>query len=362
MDSLVPLQSGSVQVASGSRRKERRVRIQPEFLQSVVFICDDAQLRDSKSTYRRVIGTGFCIRILLDGFQFIYFVTARHVVEGPDTEILYVRVRTEDGGMVDIETAPRDWYTHDNADVAAIPMNIPESKRVHGVALGVEIFIDADYVYRIPTSYPERVTGILNGRGIANPEISVSVGDEVSFVSLFSQRPGQNTLLPVARFGRVSAMPTEPIRMTTFGGLSEFQGLAYLVESHSWGGHSGAPAFWYVPILRKWSANDGSGEAYQQDYIPALLGLVSGHFPIGGRVTTQLTSPDESKEQQRIRTELNSGIAIVTPASEIKNLLMRDDLVKERVDIVASKSPEVPPAVLDRAVADDAAFTRNDFL
>ena len=68
--------------------------------------------------------------------------------------------------------------------------------------------------------------------------------------------------------------------------------------------------------------------------------MVSGHFDI----------PTEAKDKQKrtieeVTTELNAGIAITTPAENIKELLMRPDVIEERKE--QTKDMEKPVATTD---------------
>ena len=64
-------------------------------------------------------------------------------------------------------------------------------------------------------------------------------------------------------------------------------------------------------------------EVPQTRWIMALLGLVSGHWDIDQKAKT---TGDIFGE---IRTAINSGIAAVTPAEAIRELLMDDEDVLE---------------------------------
>ena len=313
--------------------EEPLVKVRQDLIECVVFVAEDRKVPGGAATYHAPIGTAFSVRFVQSGSQFPYFVTARHVLTSTPSQTIYIRARSQDGGQEDIPTQKSDWYMSDTADVAALPMVFAEPywSRVRGMMIGTEIFVDADCRFRVPTTVSQ-VTVIENGQLAADRGIGIGIGDSVAFISLFSQLPGENAPLPVARFWQISAMPGEPIRMETFGG-GAFEGLGYLVESHSWGGHSGAPAFWSAPVIRAWT--DGTRQAYETTDIPALLGLVSAHFPIEGKAVQKGGDVDDRESERRIRTELNSGMAVVTPAAEIMNLFMREDLVQHREKMIA---------------------------
>jgi hypothetical protein len=72
----------------------------------------------------------------------------------------------------------------------------------------------------------------------------------------------------------------------------------------------------------------------------ALLGLVSAHFDIPQVAKT------EGDVLGSITTPLNAGIAVVTPAEAIRQLLLREDVVKEREE---HHRTDVPKAAFDIA-------------
>lgn len=63
-------------------------------------------------------------------------------------------------------------------------------------------------------------------------------------------------------------------------------------------------------------------------WVTGFMGLVSGHYDI----------EQEAKKTGdilgKVQVELNSGIAIVTPAEAVTQLLMREDLVEYRKKLI----------------------------
>lgn len=116
---------------------------------------------------------------------------------------------------------------------------------------------------------------------------------------------------------------------------------AYLVEFRSWGGQSGSPVlvhrqlFHLVQVqLSSLSAHAGESRSEtvwaQSPRTEAFgfLGLVSGHFDIEQHAQT---SGDIFGS---ITTAINSGIAIVTPAEAVRQLLWRDDVTEDRQQVL----------------------------
>jgi len=171
--------------------------------------------------------------------------------------------------------------------------------------------------------------------------IAVEVGDELFSPGLFIQSAGQNRNLPVIRFGNIARMPGREMITLNAGARGDILIRAYLAETHSWGGFSGAPVFWHydytiaTPInaIRLGPVPPSSTLAMPQRSQPerlnvvigkgwtiALLGLVSGHFGI----------PTKAKNHADIETEINAGMAVITPSANIRELLMRDDMREDR--------------------------------
>jgi hypothetical protein len=127
-------------------------------------------------------------------------------------------------------------------------------------------------------------------------------------------------MLPVARFGNIARLPTDEHVFidTRSRGLIKLR--AYLAECHSWGGFSGSPVFWTYLF----NEADSQGNLVRGNvYCTALLGLIAGHFNVEAPTSNKIT-------QEELVTEVNSGMAIVTPTDNIMELLMRDDVKEER--------------------------------
>jgi hypothetical protein len=255
------------------------------------------------------VATAFVVSVPHDAdpsLRWEYLVTARHSIEMSEADSIYVRINKKEGsGFVEYETNREDWFQHDDADVAAIPSVISAPSGEGGVAYmahGVENFVGPgpDYAYG-------------NDR--------VTIGDDLFAVGLFLQHYGKERNLPIARAGNVARMPDfVDIKKDNYGNYQEV--VAYLVEFVSWGGMSGSPVMWPIPEVGNMFF--GPAAAQIRMHATALLGLVSAHFSIYEKAETQGDVYGE------IKTKLNSGIAIVTPAEAIRQLLMREDFVQKR--------------------------------
>jgi hypothetical protein len=259
----------------------------------------------------------------------VWAVTGRHCIQEARAagRPMYLRVNTPDS-HVDIAMAPDDWHESNEADVAVAYSRGPITE----TAVPLDQFVDDDYRYRGSVEIPAMAAA---GGPI------VSVGHEVFVVGLFSQHAGKNRNLPIARFGNVARPPLEPISVTRRDKTREIISEAYLIESRSFGGHSGSPVFWGYPFApvhmadpalglrpnraarRAGEPNTGKIPVSVPQHIIALMGIVSAHFDI----------PREAKAEGdvlgKVITEINAGIAVVTPAHYIKRLIDSEEVRAE---------------------------------
>lgn len=301
------------------------VPVPEPFLKSVVFLCIDKRGQD-RIVRREPHATGFFVKVPLDVDlmnRVEYVVTARHILEKARAEsingLLYVRFNLISGRFHDIETNIDDWVSHSGADVAAIrPPPLPEgltSAGVDGVALSIEQFVGPGPRYEFKGDVTD----------IGEVEISPTVGTEIYFIGLFSRHYGKEVNLPVARFGHISRMPTE---MEIESGGIHSKIVAYLCEHQSWGGHSGSPVFFMHPMML---GNERVGESgalletrWDSAHLSGFMGLVSGHYELSERA-------DVTGDLAEVQVKMNSGMAIVTPADAVRQLLIeREEFVADR--------------------------------
>ena len=321
------------------------MEIQPMFMECVAFLCAEHKGRAG--------GTAFFVEVEEGRKSWTYLVTALHNLHEVQGQEIFVRVNTHPGvsdlGFDDVLTRKDDWFKHDKADVATILSPIDRSKFALQ-QIPLDLFIDKRCRLDVD---------ILMGRGnpILEPilkatykeGIPVMVGHDVFSPGLFVQSAGENRNLPIVRFGNVSRMPSdEMIVLETPNSRREIR--AYLVETHSWGGFSGSPMFWHyeyniaTPILAVRLGEDWQKPksplilderpkqpqpipvVVSRGYVMGLLGLVSGHFDI----------PKKSVGEE-IETGINAGIGVVTPAENIRELLMSDEVVEDRNNRAANE-------------------------
>ncbi len=260
----------------------------------------------------------------------VWAVTARHCIEEAraSEKPMYIRVNAGDS-FVDVPTQADDWYESGEADVACLYWSNDEVAPQSVIPLGQ--LVDENYCYRFGK--------YAFGLGDEADEQEVYLGAEIAFLGLFSQHAGKQRNLPVARFGAIARLPQEPITVARSNGNESIEG--YLVEARSWGGHSGSPVFWAHPFTavielpappsqgnrqQRRQAQRGPRKtvhASKQDQLLTLLGLVSAHFDIPQEATTT------GDVLGKIVTDVNAGMAVVTPAHFIRRLIDREDVREE---------------------------------
>ena len=249
---------------------------------------------------------------------FLYVVTALHVVyNSRPYGLLKLRLNLVPGPrptgspeFVDLAIAPDAWIEHPTTDVAVARMGRLDLSVVDLRYVGIDMLASSNY------AEAQRI----------------GVGDEVFFAGLFSPHPGQERFQPIVRFGNISMMPHEKVTVEIIP-KTPVAIDAYLIEARSWGGHSGSPTFIYYPPDRNPGSLLVGGSA------PALLGLVSGHFPVPAHGQYARDSLDSTLGSA------NAGIAVIVPSQAIIELLMSDDLVEERREVLGREHAQAPSPV-----------------
>jgi hypothetical protein len=345
--------------------------INPRLLDCVVFLCEE------RKGQRVPGGTAFFIELDDDtgnpSMKWNYLVTALHELESIKGRTVYVRVNLlpdeQSKGFDDIPTSKDDWFKHDSADVAIIASPTDSRHAIQGVP--TDLFIAKDYKLHTET-FLGRGNPILEpALKSAFPDgIPVQIGHQVFFPGLFVQSAGEKKNLPIFRLGNIARMPGDELHILKYSDSSEKSIRGYLAESHSWGGHSGSPVFWHFEYNlsrlietriyveppqqpksnlliipeRKGIETQPLSVIQNRGWVQGLLGLVSAHYDI----------PTKAKAKnlvEEIVTQLNSGIAIVTPAEHITELLMYDYVVEDRKRRSAAAQKQKPRATADFASA-----------
>lgn len=285
-----------------------RLYIEKEWRGTVCFLVQDSKEHRGETA---LLGTGFVVGVPTPhpDIEALYIVTAGHVAAQSAPEYpIRIRANALGGGLTSrVEIQDGNWTFHKSSDVAAVAIPHEEASKIIGRGVNAIMLVDDAY-------FNERRIGC---------------GQRVFMMSLFSEHAGKTSILPVARFGKISLMadPKEPVS-TEWGKVE-----AYLVESLSWGGESGAPVFLY------YTRPDGRIEQGN------VLGLMQGHFDMKRRVHSK---KDTWNEDEWVK--VNSGMAVVIPASKIRDVLEDEALAKERIKLAEDYEARQSKAVLDSAV------------
>jgi hypothetical protein len=327
------------------------VAVPEGFTRPVCFLCVDKET--AEGVIREPKATGFFVGFPLEGVpntRIDYLVTARHCIEeARPYGTLFARFNRINGGFVEVPTKPDDWLLHDRADVATMmmtPKALPSGMKASdfetsSLALSTFVGPGPDYMFRgdVPL--------------LGEIELCPQVGNEIYFVGLFTEHYGEERNWPIARFGHSSRMPNE-IEVEHGGTRSKIT--AYLAEFHSLGGHSGSPVFFFYPWVygQQEVGTDGNLKSSLFDFvhISGFLGLVSGHYGIEERAKTL-------GDVGEVQMQLNSGVAIVTPATAVLELLRREDLVEHRRLLREQIEARKPVPTMDFAEARN--FSKGDF-
>jgi hypothetical protein len=241
-------------------------------------------------------GTGFFVSkpSKIADASFSFLVTAKHVADKLMGQTIYIRVNTQDGKSMNLKVANEpDWWFHPTdkaADVAMIPINLDQRT--------------FDYLVLASSMFLTEATRKSKGIG---------AGDEVFITGLFVYHNGLAKNIPIIRTGNIAMIPEERIPIKNFGDME-----AYLIEARSIGGLSGSPVFAIDQTLPE-----------KPFY---LMGLMHGHWSVDSE-----TVVDEIAEDAGIKAGVNVGIAIVTPASKILDILHCDAMQKELGKIEAAE-------------------------
>lgn len=154
---------------------------------------------------------------------------------------------------------------------------------------------------------------------IANKKLmeqhKIPEGDDVLFAGLFTGHIGQKKNQPIIRFGKVSLISDEKILWQDINKQPIYCDL-YLLECQSFGGNSGSPVFFDLHPFR----NPGQMVVGGKQIF--LAGVMTGSFLQNDEIKQIATTSFVSQQ--------NAGIAAVTPADKLYDILFSDFLVTRR--------------------------------
>jgi hypothetical protein len=281
--------------------------------------------------------TAFFARITDHQHEWIYLVTAEHVVSGLMTRghDVWIRVNGKGGIVREAKFTPHLWSFGQPGE--------------NGLLTDVA-------VYRISVKELDILTLNLDGPNTLvmseaeREEYDIGVGDQVAIAGLFRSHYGFQRNLSMTRIGHISMMAgaSEPVS-TKYCGYVE----AYLIEAMSIGGLSGSPVFIHVggPRMVRGQLTHPTKKGARLFY---LLGLVHGHFDIKN-LNEDVVSDDEKTSTGSI----HSGIGIVIPTQKILETLWQPELMEMRKGIV-DRWRAREGGVADLAIGDNDAPAAND--
>jgi hypothetical protein len=266
------------------------MQVGPEFLRSVVFICEGQVGVPTPVP----IGTAFLISPpALPGskHRWTYLATAAHLIDDiadkdDNDGHVWVRFNGNDGKLTTLSTLPTDWLRHPDqgADVAAYRWD--KGVGDHDVwSADVQLMDDLIKVFE------------------------VGPGDDVFIIGLFSKAEGKTRNVPIVRVGNIAAMPGEPIFLKKLNASSQ----VFLIEARSIGGLSGSPVFLHMGHMRLLDADKrGMGKRRTFKGLPKYwMGMIHGHYDVD-------------------QGPVNMGIAVVIPHERIVDVINSPKEIERR--------------------------------
>jgi hypothetical protein len=253
------------------------------------------------------VGTGFYVRD--DKTKTAYLVTAKHVLMSKPKEYfsrLCMKVNNTTGGT----------------DLIPVDLSQPNGARIFVDKEDADIDIAIIPINDIPmlpgrTSKDYRLT-VVPVAGFATKEHfakrAIAAGDEAFLTGWFSGFYGATQNYPIARFGRLAMATDEKIPWKEDSSKPAQMLNLYLIEAHTTKGNSGSPVF-FRPSLQRDPKQFVIGDQ------PLLLaGVLKGYFGALG--------------------EQNSGIAAVVPAFQISQILLSEEVTRQRATVRKAVPPQ----------------------
>jgi len=247
-------------------------------------------------------GTGFFVGVkneLNPNVSNIYFVTAKHVLQDQQDNyfpeiVIRLNTRKGDSQLIQLLTKDIKMFEHIDKDVDIVVFScLPD---IH--------LYDFKFIPNELIAHNELIS-----------THAIEEGDDVFFTGLFLSHMGQKRNHPIIRFGKVALMPEEKIEWKEQGKPPKVVDL-YLLECQSFTGNSGSPVFFQLQALRKRRQPALGGQVF-------LAGVMKGSFLHGNEVQPSETSA-------KLILWQNAGIAAVTPANKLHDILYSDEMVRQR--------------------------------
>jgi hypothetical protein len=283
--------------------------IHDQILKSTVYLYRD--VNDAMNGVRQG-GTGFAVSYPFSRdaeHAHYYFVTTDHLARG--APIVRFNMAT---GAVDVKPyRVTDWLSHPDGDDIAVARFLPDSvKGFDFLAINVGAFLT-----------PEAVS---NG--------GILTGEDVYMIGRYINHDGEQRNLPTARFGSIAMMPLEKIKHR--GLLVDM----FLVDMRSLSGYSGSPVIVDMSNANFRNAYRQTVEESPLHRITQVLEITESLLPLRlvgidcghASMHEQLRTPDDeiAEEFRHLHVRSNAGIAHVSPAWKILEVLNLPEFVKRR--------------------------------
>jgi hypothetical protein len=275
------------------------MRIKDLILKSVGYVAEVVGQSSEGDEYEHA-GTGFFVSVpstVAQGQTYSYFATAKHVAVSLQGRMVSFFANGKDGKRAEILSLVPVWFMHPETDLAVAALG--DVSNLDIVFVSVNLFATEAVI----------------------SERDIGVGDDVFIVGLFAFAPGQESNMPIVRFGNISMIPLDKIYID-MGSQSKFVN-AYLIEARSIGGLSGSPVF-VRPTGYIVDEEAGVKISGLSDRVPYLLGMMHGHWDIKESEINKYGCIHDSQRG------VNVGIGIVIPAYSILELLNDPELATMR--------------------------------
>lgn len=306
-------------VASGqqSPSPQQAARVEPEVLLAKTVARIRFQIAGELEPYS---GTGFIVAVpdtrLPADKQFSYLVTNRHVAEATFKDTsgqckkhqitamdvtlnLKTPVNGDTIGTAPLGDSPSWFFPADpGVDLAVLPLS-SELDKYDYATISPPAFVTAD----------------------VSQKLGLTLGDKLLTPGFFRLYPGKHHFQPILRQGILAMIPDDAMPAT----LCDAPAKVYLADMHIIAGNSGSPVF-----LGLRGSLGGLVQPSDGGVPHVLLGVVSGYMYEDTDLTLRVATDYEGI------LHANSGVAMVVPAEQLKELLFSPALQSLRDRSVAA--------------------------
>ena len=298
-------------------------------------------------------GTCFFVFFVEETEAFRYVVTARHMVRPikfgrellPADGLVRIRISRETKPPRIIDTVRKEWICHHNqyVDVCVRPFDLRAE--------------DPDGEFHLSELSIGGPKSILYHPIMERMYGPVDIGDEIFIPSLFVPHVGEKRNIPIVRIGHIAARPIESIRW----GSPTLP--AYLIETKSIGGTSGAPVFLHFHPSSARNIQKFTPTQTGDRLVPyALIGIVLGSH--SGRYESDFIEPYDESSLISKDADFNAGISIALPIQAVLDVINSDELKKSRmatIEAIKKQSGYRPSSAMKPKLRNDNPSHKEDF-